>query len=557
MKAIKGMELANIFNQSSVLHATNGVSYSSLQQFHIYPSYRGKNFHQRIITYRGLTSRAYPTWRLKQTSPCNGGIIRCKSNHPLWHYDTYKPALYHPGSLSKTSVQCQCQENDSVTFIDGSNSDVDVTEGVGDENSSTNTNFNDDANTAKEGSGDEEADVPTVEELLELLRKALNDLEVARVNSTMFEEKAQKISEAAIALKDEAESALADVNSTLNGIQEIVSEETVAKEAVQKATMSLSLAEARLQVAVDSLKTAKERSVPQEASVDDLSDESGGKEINLFEKGEEALLAAQKDVRECQIHLANCESELKQLQEKKEELQSEVERLNAIAEQAQLNALKAEEDVTNIMLLAEQAVAFELEAAQRVNDAEISLQKAEKSLAASHIDISEGTVSQNGSSYQELLLGDEAVVEEGIEGPTASVGEKGKEIVLEGSRTGSETLLDGQFNTYVQKSEEVTSSDESDSESGLRDIEAEIDKPKSAQMKKQELQWESIKESSPLNAPKALLKKSSRFFSASFFSFAADGEFTPASVFHGFLESARNQFPKLVIASLLLGAGYV
>lgn len=555
VKSIKGMELANIFNQSGVLHANNGVSYSSLQRFHIYPSYRGKNFHQRILTYGGLASRACPIWRLKQTTLCNDAIIRCKLNFPLWHYDTHRPAIYHPGTLSKSSVQCQCQENDSVTFIDGSSSDVDVTEGVGDESSSTNNNFNDEVSTAKEGSQDEETDVPTVEELRELLRKALKDLEVARVNSTVFEEKAQKISEAAIALKDEAESAQADINSTLTSIQDIVTEEIVAKEAVQKATMSLSLAEAKLQVAVDSLRTTKESGVPQEAPVDDLSDESGGEEINLLEKEEEALLAAQKEVRECQNNLANCESELKQLQDKKEELQSEVERLSAIAEQAQINALKAEEDVTNIMLLAEQAVAFELEAAQHVNDAEISLQKAEKILSASHIDISDATVSQNGSSHQELLLGDEAVVEELIEGLTASVDEKGKEIVLEDPRTASETLQDGQFNTYIQKSEEVISSDESDNENGLRDTEAEIDKPKSSHMKKQELQWEPIKESSPLNAPKALLKKSSRFFSASFFSFAADGEFTPASVFHGLLESARNQFPKLVVGSLLVGAG--
>ncbi|MCI27156.1 K(+) efflux antiporter 2 chloroplastic-like, partial [Trifolium medium] len=59
------------------------------------------------------------------------------------------------------------------------------------------------------------------------------------------------------------------------------------------------------------------------------------------------------------------------------ELQNEASKLQEIAEKAQLDAVKAEENVTNIMLLAEQAVAFELEATQRVNDAEIALQRAD------------------------------------------------------------------------------------------------------------------------------------------------------------------------------------
>ncbi|GMP43269.1 hypothetical protein CsSME_00012697 [Camellia sinensis var. sinensis] len=75
-----------------------------------------------------------------------------------------------------------------------------------------------------------------------------------------------------------------------------------------------------------------------------------------------------------------------------------------------------------------------------------------------------------------------------------------------------------------------------------------------AQTKKQDLQKDLRREGSPFNAPKALLKKSSRFFSASYFS--SDGtEFTPASLFHGLIESARKHLPKLVVGSLLIGAG--
>lgn len=78
------------------------------------------------------------------------------------------------------------------------------------------------------------------------------------------------------------------------------------------------------------------------------------------------------------------------------------------------------------------------------------------------------------------------------------------------------------------------------------------------QMKKQETQKDLTRESLPLNAPKTLQKKSSWFFSASFFSFSVDGtDSTPASVFQGLMEYARKQLPKLVLGSLLFGAGYV
>ncbi|THG15669.1 hypothetical protein TEA_011585 [Camellia sinensis var. sinensis] len=61
----------------------------------------------------------------------------------------------------------------------------------------------------------------------------------------------------------------------------------------------------------------------------------------------------------------------------------------------------------------------------------------------------------------------------------------------------------------------------------------EIDSEKSKNMvqtKKQDLQKDLTREGSPFNAPKALLKKSSRFFSASYF-FSDGTEFTPAIPF--------------------------
>ena len=82
------------------------------------------------------------------------------------------------------------------------------------------------------------------------------------------------------------------------------------------------------------------------------------------------------------------------------------------------------------------------------------------------------------------------------------------------------------------------------------------DNENAVQTKKQEIQKDLTRDSSL--APKALLKKSSRFFSASFFSSAEDGtEFTPASVFQSFVLSVQKQLPKLIFGLLLMGAGCV
>jgi hypothetical protein len=54
---------------------------------------------------------------------------------------------------------------------------------------------------------------------------------------------------------------------------------------------------------------------------------------------------------------------------------------------------------------------------------------------------------------------------------------------------------------------------------------------------------------------KSSLKRSSRFFPASFFSSKSDGEFTPTSIFQGLMKTARKQAPVLITGILLLGAG--
>ncbi|PPS15106.1 hypothetical protein GOBAR_AA05479 [Gossypium barbadense] len=191
-------------------------------------------------------------------------------------------------------VKSHCQGSDSSPYADRNDRNAEFAESSNESSSSL-------GEEVINVSGEEET--PTLDELRELVHKAMEELKVARLN-----EKAQGISEAAIASRDKATNAWNHVNSKLNVMQGI---------AFQKATTALSLAEAeaRLQVAVDS--------------------------FELLENGNG--------------------SELRQVWGKKE-LLKEVERLKEVAKKEQMDALEAKEDVANIMLLAEKTVAFKVEA---------------------------------------------------------------------------------------------------------------------------------------------------------------------------------------------------
>ncbi|CAN1308702.1 K(+) efflux antiporter 2, chloroplastic [Linum perenne] len=198
--------------------------------------------------------------------------------------------------------------------------------------------------------------------------------------------------------------------------------------------------------------------------------------------------------------------------------------------------------------MAEQAVAVELEAAQRVNFAEIALHRAEKLLSASNIDTSEIAHGH--------LSGDEPVLEEEKVDEVLNV-DIGKEIDL---LTYGDVLVGEPVQGRLSDKTSLGSKDfpQIDDTSDQENDQVTIDRAKT---RKQELQKDTMREResppSPFNGQKASLKKSSRFFSASFFSsFTVDGAgFTPALVFQSIMESAKNQLPKLVVGLLLAGGG--
>lgn len=558
------MDLACGFRQPNVLCGSEGASSRKLNSVDSHIFFGSKDGSCNFRGNSRVVVKACLGKKVKRTVCFNGCRIsrlayRENADDRFWSSNLKTPLFCTSGNVLKGSRVVwwsRCQSNDSLAYVNGNGRNVDFVEGH-DESSGVEPIHDDELSGSREEDGDknkiDESEAHTVDELRELLQNAMKELEAARRNSTMFEEKAQKISEAAISLQDEAASAWNDVNSTLDTIQEIVNEEGIAKEAVQKATMTLSLAEARLQVGVESLEVAKKGT-----SSLDASRESDGEHDS--EEDEKAFSVVQDDIRECQENLASCESELRRLQSKKEELQKEVDRLNAVAEKAQLNALKAEEDVTNIMLLAEQAVALELEAAQRMNDAEIALHRAEKSLSNSIVDTTE--------NIQGQVLSDDAAVEEEekvVQGSSANIiTERDKDVLIDGNLSAVKPLPEIPSDRITQSVEETTqTADISDHENGklgvdsLKEAEVETEKLKNVvQTKKQETQKDLSRESSPINIPKALVKKSSRFLPASFFSFTEDGtDFTPTSVFQGLMEYVKKRWPKLVVGIFLCGIG--
>ncbi|PON52892.1 Glutathione-regulated potassium-efflux system protein KefB [Parasponia andersonii] len=552
------MDLAYSLGQSNVLRCGEGTSYKTFDRSDSNILLRNRYF---SYNFRGNWRVALKTSTGKKSkktvclSACKNANSAAKEKSHSRGWSLY-PRIslfcsFHNVQKGSRNVWLQCQNNDSLAYVNGSGPSAEFLESNGEGSGSGSDDGGEPSGSREEvGEQEEVSEAPSLDELKELLQKAMTELEVARLNSTMFEEKAQKISEAAIALQDEAANAWNNVNSTLDNVQQIVNEESATKEAVQRATMALSLAEARLQVVVESLEAAKGGAEsPDSSELSALESE--------VKEDEKAFLVAREEIKECQANLENCEAELRRLQSKKEELQREVDRLNEVAEKTQLDALKAEEEVANIMLLAEQAVAFELEATQRLNDAEIALQKAQKSLSSSYLDTKE---------TEQLLSDDDAAEEKErvVQGNSEDITvEWDRDVLIDGVSVVKplpDTILEKTSQSFEDTDQIEYLSDHENGKLGLdslKEVESEAEKSKTVvQSKKQETQKDLTRDSSPLNAPKALLKKSSRFFSASFFSFTVDGtELTPASVFHGFMESVKKQWPELIFGLFLLGAG--
>ncbi len=295
-----------------------------------------------------------------------------------------------------------------------------------------------DENTGKE-------DESPVLKLKELLRLAKEDLEMARANSTRLEEEAQTAAEKALALRDQVADAERAADAAISQIESIVSKELALEDNVKTARAAFVAAEERVKwvekaLEVTHLKLELESTVGSaslsdeiqtidlgdneyearvklveenstaapvmdlEESVDNVkaltTDPSGAEEAEqkkdtvgrkTIAQEEEELDIAKADLKACELAITKVEAELAQIQMEKMDLQEKATQLSNAAQLVKDAAAAADEDVASAMLSAEEAVALEVKAAERVSDAEIALQKADilvESAALSRVEIS-------------------------------------------------------------------------------------------------------------------------------------------------------------------------
>ncbi|KAJ7217505.1 hypothetical protein O6H91_Y470700 [Diphasiastrum complanatum] len=468
----------------------------------------------------------------------------------------------------------------------------------------------------------------SIAHLGELLHFAEADLENARIDSARLEENARMVAEKAIALKDQAVDAEGAAESARLRLKTLLADESAAELALQVAKLAFAAAGSQAKFAEDSLeqacRIADHKSAVTAAEIvegsgnnntkakcEKLADsalvtvdlntdktiaervqgpaESNAKETVLSEESaaisettfkENTLQAAQAELVACEKDLAKSEAELFRIQHAIQELQAEVTMLSEVALRARAIAAAADEDVATAMSMAEKAVALELEAAQKLNDAEIAALKAE-SHAADAVEVaatSELTeklaikATKTAETFsQEEKVNIEMLTYEVDARPSTSniVEDEGKSLILDdaakealkaspseevvtesngSAKQGSPDLFDAE-----RKAEDLSAESRRLDFLFLREGESEKVKAASPQLKKVEM----LKDMGDSGVPKACTKKSSRFFPASFFSLDDGEEFSPKSVFSGIFVTLKQIFPTLVVGLLLVGAGYV
>lgn len=186
------------------------------------------------------------------------------------------------------------------------------------------------------------------------LDEANQELEAIRSRNSMISKGIDQL----ISLEEEAAHAWNDANQIFHVVQEMIIEEYVAKEPVQKAVIVL----------------------------------SPGKE------------SSKKEIKEMLENLASLQNMFMCLQIEKYKLIKEANRLSETAKRAQNLVVEAEEEVMEMMIWGEQAMTLEREAIRRSSDAKTALKIAEKShgreLGKESTIVDEDVASRLKESYQ-------------------------------------------------------------------------------------------------------------------------------------------------------------
>ncbi|KAG0562230.1 hypothetical protein KC19_9G128300 [Ceratodon purpureus] len=381
--------------------------------------------------------------------------------------------------------------------------------------------------------------------LKELLRLAQEDLEMARRNSERLAEKARKMGEKAMTLSEEAAEAESAANEAKAAVDDILQQESEGKVALAAASSAFEAAQGHVQRAKNALKDAQSGSsqgqvATEEAKVDENQDMTNEDKVDKCEKELEAAIVA---LKERKAYYAKCEEELSRIQSSKVAIQGKAARLNEMFESAKKAASAADSEVAVAMSLAEESVAMEVEATQRVSDGEIALQKAEGSgkdaaqaaSALAAVDIAEKLSAQVAKTAEVRLLESELTQDSDVEERKSITAEtEGKLEEMQNLQERASTISSNTVDAANPVEKQAKQSDDD-----LRkEEESEAKAPKKPE-------------------PKSSTKKSSRFFSASYFSTDDDGEFSPSTLFSELAAVARAQLGKVVIGAALLLAGGV
>ncbi|MCO5575320.1 hypothetical protein L7F22_029120 [Adiantum nelumboides] len=545
---------------------------------------------------------------------CDKVFISKESRKNLWVFNVWTQSLRKhvlknnfiggpTAQRSRASLVASCQPGDGKSYVSSteslgssnghaSSSDQFQTSSsdVAMNSSNLGGNMQDDVTESKgddaSGTAEKVEDSLSLEHLRDILQSAVSNLERARLNSSKVEENAQKIAEKALALRDEASDAESKAEKAMAMVDKILEEEAGARELLSKARSLL--AEAEQNVLQADKKLAEVRENPRERKkaspagetheslkdtptqdgslrvsdgVNDIvealetADDTAKEDSPCME--EQALNAAEEEVKAREVALAQHEKELSRIHNLKLELENEAVRVKAGAKLARDLAVVADEEVAQVMFLAEQAVALELDAAQKVCIAEMALQKAEKValevLQEQANQVTSQTVDLGGAGVDGSIKGVTApspifkASPEGLGLDRALTREpvdyrEDRDILVSKLELEPKSLVSTSFEASGGSDDTFRKADGSIME------EAEVEKPMVGPQQKKDV----AKEPSLTGLPKSFTKRSSRFLPASFFSSNdEEEEFTLTSVFRGMKE----HWIKVAVGVLLLCGG--
>lgn len=219
----------------------------------------------------------------------------------------------------------------------------------------------------------------------ELLRSAEEVLENTRKKSEELEAEAQQKAEISFALTEAAtlaEELEADVSAK---VEELASEEELARERLVKAEKAFEIAQFAFEEARTELNASPRELLDQESEEKGVVEESKEEDPKDLDEKPESPLPWRKgydesedDLKEKEDEFLYVKSELERIGEAKKGLQQQLTELRIVARAKREKATKAEKQVASAMAAAEKAVRKELEASLRVTEAQLALERAER-----------------------------------------------------------------------------------------------------------------------------------------------------------------------------------